>query len=153
MLKSAVLGRPLQRAQHALVSTKPHARGHCPVGRPSRMVVDDKLVLNPSGDGDTKHLDNISVQLPGKVELFEKTFVVGREESSDIVLPYPTVSGRHAQLNVGPTSIEVTDLDSTNGTYVEGEECEGDKPQVLKVGGEVVFGDLHLACFKLEEVQ
>lgn len=44
----------------------------------------------------------------------------------------------------GPSSVEVTDLDSTNGTYVEGEECEGDKPQVLKVGGEVVFGALHI---------
>lgn len=57
--------------------------------------------LHCPGDGDTKHLNNISAELPGSVELSEKVFMVGREDSADIVLPYPTVSGQHAQLNVG----------------------------------------------------
>lgn len=152
MLKSAALGRPLQSALYAPVPSRPRAPGQRPVGRVVRLTVDDKLVLKPSGDGDTKHLNSISVEPTSTVELSGDVLVVGREEPADIILPYPTVSNRHAELKVGESSVQVTDLDSTNGTYVEGEECDGDKPLELKVGGEVVFGDLHLACFELADV-
>lgn len=46
---------------------------------------------------------------------------VGRRTDNDLVLPDPTVSGRHALLaEVAPGQYLVEDLRSTNGTYVDG---------------------------------
>src|SRR5690242_1429054 len=44
------------------------------------------------------------------------TYVAGRE-AGDIVLGDPNTSGRHAQLDVQPGRVVITDLGSTNGTY------------------------------------
>ena len=47
--------------------------------------------------------------------------VIGREEGADIVLAAPRVSARHAILEpVEAGRFRVRDLDSTNGTYVNG---------------------------------
>ena len=60
-----------------------------------------ELSANPlnAGDGSTNHLEE-SVPLPGELELKDGVFEVGREEPADIVIPVPTVSGRHALLRV-----------------------------------------------------
>lgn len=46
----------------------------------------------------------------------------------------------------------VTDLASTNGTWVDGVDLEPGKPTLLSAGSEVVFGDEHLCKFALEEI-
>src|SRR5205823_2267394 len=44
--------------------------------------------------------------------------IIGRLPTSDIVLPYPQVSGRHTAVSVSPDGmLLVTDLGSTNGTH------------------------------------
>jgi hypothetical protein len=55
-----------------------------------------------AGDGSTNHLEQ-SVPLPGELELKDGVFEVGREEPADIVIPVPTVSGRHALLRISAT--------------------------------------------------
>lgn len=50
----------------------------------------------------------------------EPEFVVGRKAGNSIQLQFNTVSGRHAQLNVRSGRLYLTDLGSTNGTYVNG---------------------------------
>ncbi len=51
---------------------------------------------------------------PGKV------YAIGSREDNDIVLPQPDVSRRHAKLAVGPGSLRIVDLDSKNGTWIDG---------------------------------
>src|SRR4051794_19194778 len=46
---------------------------------------------------------------------------VGREGDVNIVLPHPSVSRRHCELWLTDDAVLVRDLDSRNGTYVEGE--------------------------------
>ncbi|MGO1738603.1 MAG: FhaA domain-containing protein [Actinomycetaceae bacterium] len=46
--------------------------------------------------------------------------VVGRGSESDIVLDDTGVSRRHLEIRVSPQAVIATDLDSTNGTFVEG---------------------------------
>lgn len=86
-----------------------------------------KLVLVPNGDGDTAHMGS-DVQVPevGSYELQEGVFALGREqEQADIIIPLPTVSSRHAMVKVEEgNAVWVTDLGSTNGTYVDGVEIE-----------------------------
>ena len=83
------------------------------------------------------------------IELAEGTYEVGREaETAEICLPVPTVSSRHALIRLsGDDSLTLTDLGSTNGTYVNGKELDRNVEYVVKSSDEIVFGDDHLASF------
>jgi pSer/pThr/pTyr-binding forkhead associated (FHA) protein len=63
----------------------------------------------------------------------------------------PTVSGAHAMIDLVDGKVRVTDLTSTNGTFIDGEELLPGVPTQLVVGGEVIFGDEFLARFELVE--
>ena len=65
----------------------------------------------------------------------------------------PTVSARHARLSVGPSSVAVADLGSTNGTYLDGAPLEPMAEVAVGVGQEVVFGDQYLAKYRLDAVE
>lgn len=45
----------------------------------------------------------------------------GRDKSNNVVIPLPDISSRHAKITyLGGNLFEVEDLDSSNGTYVNG---------------------------------
>ncbi|MFT4976332.1 MAG: ABC-type multidrug transport system ATPase subunit/pSer/pThr [Myxococcota bacterium] len=51
-----------------------------------------------------------------------RALVVGSDPaSSDLVVPYPMVSRRHLRLEVTERGVQVTDLDSSNGTWIGGQ--------------------------------
>lgn len=52
------------------------------------------------------------------------------------------VSRRHCQLELKNGRIELTDLDSTNGTFVNGEKLQPNQPHILKKGEEIILGRL-----------
>jgi predicted component of type VI protein secretion system len=54
------------------------------------------------------------------IPLLKPELSVGRRESSDIVLRFPNVSGRHCELSVVDGHWVVKDLGSSNGTKVNG---------------------------------
>jgi pSer/pThr/pTyr-binding forkhead associated (FHA) protein len=56
---------------------------------------------------------------------------IGRRDSNDIVLPDPYVSGQHALIEIAGTSVRLTDLGSTNGTFIEGERLAPNMPTVI----------------------
>ena len=45
-------------------------------------------------------------------------YSVGRNLDSDLCLPFATISGQHAQLYMNGTDLQVRDLGSTNGTFL-----------------------------------
>ena len=49
-----------------------------------------------------------------------RTLVVGRGLTSDIAIYDPTISRRHAELAVGADGVQVKDLGSSNGTFING---------------------------------
>ena len=63
--------------------------------------------LQPRGGGDP-------------IPLLKPQLLVGRRESSDIVLRFPNVSGRHCELFIVNGYWFVKDLGSSNGTKVNG---------------------------------
>jgi pSer/pThr/pTyr-binding forkhead associated (FHA) protein len=65
---------------------------------------------------------------------------VGRAEYNDIVLPDDSVSTTHAKLQRREGIWVVVDLDSTNGTLVDGERVSGEAP--LAPGAYVRFGEV-----------
>ena len=70
--------------------------------------------------------------------------IIGRRGSFGGVFGgFATVSGLHAKLNVVPTGeVSITDLSSTNGTFVNGNKLVPNVPQPLKIGDVVAFYDL-----------
>jgi ABC-type multidrug transport system ATPase subunit/pSer/pThr/pTyr-binding forkhead associated (FHA) protein len=76
---------------------------------------------------------------------------LGRDPECDFPLPYPSISWRHAELTRTPAGMEVRDLRSLNGTFVNGVRVTGSKPlapgDVLSLGSITLqlggTGELH----------
>ncbi|MBI4322534.1 MAG: FHA domain-containing protein [Chloroflexi bacterium] len=69
--------------------------------------------------------------------------VVGRGHAADLDLAHDSVSRRHARLSRVAAGFQIEDLDSRNGTQVNGERIVGVTP--LSDGDRVAIGDVHLA--------
>ena len=70
---------------------------------------------------------------------------IGRTPPADIVLADPRVSRTHCLVELSGEDLKVTDLKSTNGTYIDGERVEGQG--MLPVGSLLRVGNI---CFKHE---
>jgi EAL domain-containing protein (putative c-di-GMP-specific phosphodiesterase class I) len=66
-------------------------------------------------------------------------FRIGRRSDADLVLMSNRVSHLHAEIHRGDDALLLVDLDSTNGTFVNGERIGG--PHRLEDGDIVHFGD------------
>ena len=66
---------------------------------------------------------------------------VGRIPTNEIHIVSEKISRFHAKLVVSKDSVEVVDLGSTNGTFVNGTRLEADQAVVLQPGDEIRFGD------------
>ncbi|MBM4024342.1 MAG: FHA domain-containing protein [Planctomycetes bacterium] len=73
-----------------------------------------------------------------------KITVIGRREDCDLRIPLPMVSRRHCQLSLNQTSIELRDLESRCGTFVNNKRVEA--PTVIKAGDYLRIGPLTFVC-------
>ncbi|KAJ4724604.1 Zeaxanthin epoxidase, chloroplastic [Melia azedarach] len=81
--------------------------------------VAERWLLEPVGDGDSRHI-GFKVPMPNAFEIASSEVTVGRlAEKADMVIPVATVSGIHARIQKKGDSLLVTDLDSTNGTFID----------------------------------
>ena len=71
--------------------------------------------------------------------LSKAKYLVGRSAENDIQLPEGSVSSRHAQLEKIGGGWQLTDLQSTNGTFVNGRRIHSVE---LKPGDRIRFGDV-----------
>jgi len=112
-----------------------------------------KWVLDPVGDGNTSHLD-APVPLPSGFELASDAVTVGRvKDRVDVVIPVATVSGVHARLEKRDGQLFVTDLDSTNGTFVNDKRIRPGAVTSVLPGSYITFGDEHLAVFRFLQLE
>ena len=67
----------------------------------------------------------------GKQVALDRPIVIGRGPDSDLVLEDGEVSAQHARITPSPDgTATVEDLESTNGTFVNGNELDGsDSPR------------------------
>ena len=72
-------------------------------------------VLKTADDADAPFLFRI---LPGSIK------TIGRAPRADFIVEAALVSRLHCRLTAGATELEVVDLESTNGTYVNGERTD-----------------------------
>ena len=84
-------------------------------------------------------LDRID-QIPAEFALLKDEISLGRGEDNDIVIPHPSISRAHARLVRRDGGWELTDLNSTNGSYVNEQPVLGSTRAAN--GSEVRFGDI-----------
>jgi pSer/pThr/pTyr-binding forkhead associated (FHA) protein len=77
-------------------------------------------------------------------KLENEVTTIGRHPESIVVLTCPSSSGRHAIIKQAPEGFYVQDLDSSNGTRVNGAEVE---EALLKDGDRVGFGDVQTVFY------
>ncbi len=66
----------------------------------------------------------ISTPLDGQYFSLTNGLVIGRDERSDIKLPFSYVSRKHLKVAIRKEKLFVEDLNSSNGTYVNGEQVK-----------------------------
>jgi pSer/pThr/pTyr-binding forkhead associated (FHA) protein len=77
--------------------------------------------------------------LPGNIK------TVGRATRADFIVDAPLVSRLHCRLTAGAAELEVIDLESTNGTFVNGERIER---AILKKGDRLGVGRVEMTIEK-----
>jgi len=70
------------------------------------------------------------------------TLIIGRGVDADVFVASDDASRRHAQLDVAGLEVTVRDLDSRNGTFVNGEKLAG--PRLLRFGDEIRVAEARL---------
>lgn len=83
---------------------------------------------------------------PLQLEWSQPVLTIGRDTSNDIVIDHPLASRRHARLERDESGYLVRDLESTNGTYVDGERIDSARPlhnqmRIWIADTEIVFND------------
>lgn len=82
-----------------------------------------------------KELRGVKISVTGPV-------VVGRSPGADIVVPASYVSGRHARFSPMGSDLMVEDLNSTNGTLLNGYPVM--EPVAVRDGDTVTIGDVDI---------
>ena len=98
-----------------------------PAGKPVQDLNDALVHIYPSGP-----------QLGKKWELPHQKVTIGRDHSSDIVVNHSSVSRHHAELTFHGTYRSLSDLRSTNGSFVNGQQIQS---QILKSGDRIKIGE------------
>jgi len=89
------------------------------------------------------------VQLPT-----EQDFTIGRKrQSSNLYLEYPDVSRAHAiiRYDQGEGVFTITDVDSTNGTFLNEKQLTSYRAQMLFSGDQIRFGQCGIYLFLVSE--
>ena len=79
-----------------------------------------------------------------RIDLRTLPLTIGKAQAySDVVLTDPSVSRVHARIYKGEDGcVEIRDLDSTNGTYINGEKLDPNEKRRVQRGDEVRFGNV-----------
>ena len=79
---------------------------------------------------------------PGKIK------TIGRAPSADFIVDATLVSRLHCRLSAGAAELHVEDLESTNGTYVNGERVQR---AALKSGDKLGVGEVEFVISRAAE--
>lgn len=79
---------------------------------------------------------------PGKIK------TIGRAPNADFIVDATLVSRLHCRLSAGAAELHVEDLESTNGTYVNGERVQR---AALKSGDKLGVGEVEFVVSRATE--
>ncbi len=146
-------GRVRAEAQFADLPEDRRAEVEAAVGGTRRLRLAELAATDARGSGRTDEADagggatlwlsggEVRYALPPEWPLVR----VGRAADNDLVVSQPRVSRYHAQLRQVESTWLVYDLDSTNGTFVDGQRVESSRPVRLSAASRSLrLGDVDL---------
>ena len=83
--------------------------------------------------------------------LTDSTISIGRSSGNTIPLETDSLSRYHASILYQDGEVQITDLDSANGTFVDGVRLPGSEPRTLYGGEELLIGELRMVYHFLDE--
>lgn len=99
--------------------------------------------------------DIIHILLPDQtvksVPFNGQSLLVGRDPDNDIVLNETGVSRKHARIEYGGQDYQVTDLNSTNGVFIDEVKLSPETPHIWLPGENLRIGDVWLRVEKAEQ--
>lgn len=123
-----------------------------PPHRQPLLIADERYPTQPSAGGRHAHpnvlgkvhcLEIEECELPGELIVIDAADVkIGRCPPADIVLSHKSVSREHCIVSLLDDQLFVTDLESTNGTYID--DAPISEVQILPVGSVVRLGQISL---------
>ncbi len=90
----------------------------------------------------------------GQIEthlLTQATISVGRSSTSSISLDTDTVSRYHFSLTYDGNRVFITDLESVNGTYLDGVRLKANQPTELNGGEEIQVGQIRMTFHAVDD--
>jgi TolB protein len=100
------------------------------------------------GDTQVDIQDYIEVRNPDQtvqmVQMKASGLSIGRDPANDVVIDSPKVSRQHAQILIDGAHYTISDLNSTNGTYLGNKRLTPGEPQVWEAEKIVKIGDRFL---------
>ncbi len=92
----------------------------------------------------------IVIKQPGKREMKGKlpsgAFIVGAAPDCHIPIDRPEISGHHAQLLIKDNTLKVIDLNSSNGTTVDGHQLTPNEPCRVEIGSLIAVGEVEITA-------
>ena len=85
-------------------------------------------------------MDAVLIGPYGPTQLGSAVMVLGRTQDNQIVVNDVKASSHHAELRSTGQDYTITDLGSTNGTYVNGQQIDRNMPRVLRTGDTIRIG-------------
>ena len=106
----------------------------------TRTVIARPGVASASPDDDRAHYLVVAngAERGRRIEIGDKALVFGRSRPADVVIDDQLVSRNHCRLSLAMGELFVTDLGSSNGTFVAGRKITG--PTFLAPGDRVAIG-------------
>lgn len=90
----------------------------------------------------------------GRLESYmlnDDTVSVGRADGNVVALDTDSISRYHFSLHRQGTTVTITDLESANGTYVDGVQLTSNEPHVLGDVEEILVGSLRIIFRQVDE--
>lgn len=99
-------------------------------------------VVNSRIQGGEPKLTIISEELPEESYPIAQEYLhIGRRDDNDICLPLAAVSGRHCLIEMRGNDVILRDLNSSNGTFVNGEQVA---EAILQLGDTIQVGSVNI---------
>lgn len=97
-------------------------------------------IFNPDGPVETYFIE-------------KETIAIGRSTGNDLVIDRHGISRYHVTLAVKDQQGTLEDLESVNGTYVDGLRLESHSPRILRGGEEIQLGDTRLIFHPVQDLE
>lgn len=120
-----------------------HVRQARAIASPAHSMSPEKVRFEGADSSGITYAFEVSLR---RVASSSEGILIGRAEGQcEVIVSHATVSRRHARLSLAGEGLQIEDLGSTNGTWVNGKVAARGVRMPLRIGGRLRLGDVDLS--------